>query len=249
MKNTLRDLNSPSGQILVLFAVLVLGLVAYRIVAMTDGQFTLYIIVSALVALGTIGTVVAALYGNILRAKFRPPVLRVKLLTTVGEKTKFTNPQTGAYIDACRYYHLQVSNENRRWSTATNLDVRLVRIEEPGPDSQLQITWAGDIPIRCRHQEFYPLKQEIGSPIDYDLCSVRKAGAFELHPIIVPNNLQWQRNGPCHLVLFFQVKSTQIDSNIVRFQIDWDGNWDDGDTEMQNHFKIKMLPTTPTNSG
>lgn len=201
---------------------------------MTDGQFKLYIIINALVALGTIGTVIAALFGNILRAKFRPPLLRVKLLTSTGEKHK-TND------DDIRYYHLQVSNENRRWSPATNLDVRLIRLEKPGPDDELQVTWMADVPIRCRHQELYPLQQEIGSPIDYDLCSVRKSGFFELHPIILPYNLERQIKGPCHLVLSFQVKSTQSDSDIARFRIDWDGNWHDGDAEMQNHFKIKML--------
>jgi hypothetical protein len=210
---------------------------------MTDRQFGWYMFVNVLVALGTIGSVIAALFGNILRAKFRPPRLQVKLLTPAGEKTTLTNSQTGAYIDDIRYYHLQISNENRRWSTATNLDVRLIRIEEPGPDSQLQITWMGDIPIHCRHQSLYPLKQEIGSPIDYDLCSVRKAGILTLHPIIVPNNLNAERKGACQLVASFQVKSSRCDSDIVRVQLSWDGRWDDGDAEMQKHLKVKMLPT------
>jgi len=168
---------------------------------MTDGQFALYIIVTGLAALGTLGTVVAALFGNILRAKFRPPKFQVSLLTPEGEKTTLTNQQTGEYMDDVRYYHLHVSNENRRWSPAANTDLRLIRIEEPGPDGQLQVTWVGDIPISCRHQNLYPLKQEIGSPIDYDLCSVCKnAQTLSLHPIIAPNNLKVVRN--FHLVIW-----------------------------------------------
>ncbi len=211
---------------------------------MTDKQFGWYMLVNVLVALGTIGSVAAALFGNILRARFRPPILRVRLVDAAGEKTTFSNSQTGQYIDDVRYYHLHVTNDNRRWSPATNLDVRLIRVEEPGPDGQLQLTWLGDVPIHCRHQALYPLKQEIGSPIDYDLCSVRKSRVLSLHPIIAPNNLAVQRKGPCQFVASFQVKSTQADSDIVRVQISWDGQWEDGDAEMQKHLKVKLLPTS-----
>jgi hypothetical protein len=197
-------------------------------------------VVNGLVAIGTLLTVIAALYGNILRAKFRPPLLRVSLVNSAGEKTVVTNRHTGEQVEAVRYYHLRVSNENRRWSTATNLGVHLIRLDEPGPDGQLQVTWTGDAPIQCRHQEIYPLRQDIGSPVDYNLCSVSKS-VLSLHPISVPNNLKARRSGASHFVALFQVKSTQVDSDIVPVQIDWDGKWDDGDAEMQSHLKVKLL--------
>jgi hypothetical protein len=199
-------------------------------------------VVNGLVAVGTLGSVLVALFGSVLREKWWPPVFQVDLLTASGDKTTLTNTKTGTHVDDVRYYHLHVRN-NRRWSRATNAGVHVVRIEEPGPDGQLQVKWAGDVPIRCRHQEFYPLKQEIGSPLDYDLCCVTKSHpVLSLLPIIPANNLPFSRAEASEFVASFQVKSTQCDSDIVRIRFSWDGRWEDGETEMQTHLKVKILP-------
>lgn len=210
---------------------------------MTDAQFVLYIISQYLVAIGTIGAVIAALFGDYLLDKFWPPKLQLQHLDPEGDLTTLRNVASGAYIDDARYYHVQVSND-RHWRPATNLDVRLVQVEEPGPDGQPQVKWVGDSPICCRDQHLHPLRHTIGSSLDFDICSVLKnAMRLQLHPIVAPNNLRTQRVGPCHLVLWLQAKSTEGDSEIMRFKIDWNGQWHDGEREMRDNLKITPLPT------
>jgi hypothetical protein len=211
---------------------------------MSPEQFICYMAVNTLVAVGTLGTVAVALWGNYFKTKWWPPQFEAKIFRHEGEKTTFTRRDTGALVDHTRFYHLQVSNK-RTWSKATSVGVHLVRIEEPGLDDRLQITWIGDLQIRCRHQEFYPLKQEMGSEIDYDLCSITRTNPIlTLWPIIPANNLSRERRGPLRVVASFQVRSSEGNSDLIRVQMYWDGQWEDGDTEMQRHFKPIILART-----
>ncbi len=194
--------------------------------------------VNILVAIGTIGSVIVALFGNWIRLTFSPPNLIVGLLSDEGEKIDVSNATTGQKVDEARYYHLLVSNR-RRWFTATNTDVRLLQVEEPAPGGSWRTTWKATVPIHCRHQESNPLKHNIGSAMDFDICSVWKTGRVQIHPIIAPNNLKTVWNGPCDLILSLQATSTEVDSRVVRLRISWDGKWQDGAKEMQDHFKIR----------
>src|SRR5690349_7099613 len=124
-------------------------------------------IVQVFVATGTLGAVIVALV-QVFKGKFWPPKVRLSLLSEAGEKTEYAIPAQDQ-DSAVRYYHVRVKND-RSWSPATDLSVHLVGVNQPGPDDTLQVVWSGDIPIRCRDQEIYPLKQTIGNPIEYDIC-------------------------------------------------------------------------------
>jgi hypothetical protein len=201
--------------------------------------------VNSLVAIGTIGAVIVALFGNWIRLRFFPPKLSIGLLDTEGEKVPVTNP-AGHVVDEARYYHLLVSN-SRRWFPAKNVDVRLLQLEEPAPGGGWRIASGAIAPMMCRNQAFNPMKHDIGSDMDFDICSVRKSGKVLLHPIFAPNNLQTVWNGACDLILSFQARSTEVDTRMVRIRISWDGKWQDGTKEMQDHFKIREEKShTPT---
>jgi len=193
------------------------------------------------IALATLAAVLVALFGQKWQAKLLPPRLRLTLGHKEGEKTQLRNQGDGTIVDDVRYYYLRVSNE-RRWSPAEGVQVYLSRIEEPGPDGDLQVVWVGNIPIRWRDQEFVPLLRTIGSAADCDLCRVGKASGFALMPLIVPHNLNAHRNAPFRLVTSLQARSNQVDSAVVRIEISWDGSWEDGDVEMRRHLVIKELP-------
>ena len=194
--------------------------------------------VNVLVAIGTIGSVIVALFGNWIRLTFFPPKLSIGLLNSEGEEIAITNSATGEAVDEARYYHLIVSN-SRRWFTATGVDVRLLQIEESAPGGGWRTTWRAVAPIQCRNQASNPLKHEIGSAMDFDICSVRKSGRLYLHPIIAPNNLKTNWNGPCDVILSLQARSTEVDTRVVRIRVSWDGKWHEGTKEMQDHFKIR----------
>ena len=130
-------------------------------------MITLLQLLAALLC-GGLGGAVFTWYTN--RPFRRPPVLQLRLLREEGEKGKIKHPD-GSFEDA-RYYHVRVSNTRRRWSPATDAQVVLIRMEEPGPDGAFQVTWVGDVPMRWRNQESSPLTRTIGHEADCDLCCV-----------------------------------------------------------------------------
>ena len=201
--------------------------------------------VQVAVAAGTIGAVLVALFGQAFRAKFFPPQLSLRLLNPQGEKTRvrLTPPQgtdADSRMEDARYYHLRVSN-TRRWSPANQVQVVLLRVEEPGPNDAFQITWTGDIPLGWRHQVLFPPSRTIGAEADVDLCSVVKDKWVELHTLIAPFNLEVRRRSPSTLVLYVQARGNECDSPVLRIRIAWDGKWHDGSEEMRRHLIVEQL--------
>ena len=205
---------------------------------MSKRQFVCYIIINGLVAIGTIGAVVVALFSGSLKTKFFPPILSLELLSDKGEEEKLGsgNGPEG------RYYFLQLENK-RRWSKATEAGLHMLRLQRRGPDREWVTEWAGDLQFQCRDQNLYPLQRDIGGPIDYEVLSVRdgKPPELRLYPIIVPYNLTVVSKQPWEFVAWFQGRSSEVDSDVVRLQVSWDGRWESGETEMQNHLQIKLL--------
>jgi hypothetical protein len=131
------------------------------------------------VAVGTIGAVLVALFGQAFRAKFFPPKLSLQLQQ--GSELSYE----GQERVPSRYYHLRVSN-SRQWAPAHEVRVVLLKVEEPGPNEELQITWEGDIPLTWRHQPVFPLLRIIGPESYADLCSVKKGVGLRIHALIRP---------------------------------------------------------------
>jgi len=206
-------------------------------------EIIVYIVATIFTGLVTFLAVLVALFGKALISKLFPPVFEFRILKAVGERCPITD-RDRKHIGDGRYYHLTVQN-TRRWVVATHAQLRLIRIEVPGPDGQFQIKWDGDIPIRRRHQEFYPTESVIGSPIDYDLCAIVNTPTDKpttsLMPIIAANNLPYKWSADCHFMAGFQLKCSEGDSKMIRIQFDWDGIWHDGDAEIQDHFKAKQV--------
>jgi hypothetical protein len=210
-----------------------------------DTQFWWNWWISVAVAFGTIAAVFVALFGQAFRSRFLPPRLVLKLVKPEGESAKVRLTWVGQgepkerWEDA-RYYHIRVLNE-RRWSSANGVQVFLIRLEEPGPDGELQVKWTGDIPMRWRNQELFPPTRTIGPPYDSDLCYVVKRKWLELLPLITPYNLNVKRTEKCLVVLSLQARANEADSAILRVQISWDGGWDDGTLEMKSHLIVKVI--------
>jgi hypothetical protein len=195
-------------------------------------------IVNGLVAIGTIGAVIVALFSGSLKTKFFPPILSLRLLSDIGEKVQF-----GSRIGPeGRYYFLQLENK-RRWSKATGAGLHMLRLERRGPDGEWVTEWAGDLPFRCRDQDYFPLQRDIGGPVDYEFLSIQNSTPPELrlHPVFVPYNLSAAKGQSWEFAASFQGKSSEVDSNVLRLQVSWDGRWESGEREMQTHLKIKPL--------
>jgi hypothetical protein len=184
------------------------------------------------IAAGTIGAVVVALFGQALRSKFFPPRLNLALVRPEGELTRFL---TGSQV---RYYHLRVSN-SRRWSPAQGVQVVLLQLEEPAADGSFRIAWRGDMPLGWRHQSLFPVARTIGAEADVDLCSVTEEPTLQLHPLLVPFNLQATRKAAVNWIVTVQARGDEADSPPLRIKIAWDGTWNQGESEMRQHLVVQ----------
>jgi hypothetical protein len=193
--------------------------------------------VACAVAVGTLLTVVTALFGDKLRAYFFPPRLNVRLSRKEGERIELKDAG-GKHAGWSYYYFIHVWNA-RRWSPAEQTQVSLVRIEQPGPSGDFHTTWSGDIPIQWRNQSYVPLLRTIGAPAECDFCRVEKTGTLQLLPLLVPNNLKAEWRGGCKFVAHLQARSTYADSPVLRLKVSWDGGWNDGVVEMKRHMEIE----------
>jgi hypothetical protein len=209
-------------------------------------------VLDTLTALGTVGVVVVALWGDYFKSKLFPPKLELKVLNaTRGQRTKetlriralpqFAGQPVTREEDAV-YFYLTVSNP-QRWNAASEVQVYLLQIEEPGPDGELIPKWSSELPLQWHLHEINPLPRRVGKSADAVLLSVVKEKWLRLHPLVIPNNLTVMYREQCHIVATFQAKSHEADSNTVRVQIDWNGGWHDGDEEMQAHLRIKEVST------
>lgn len=213
-------------------------------------QFWSNLAAQVAIAIGTIGAVVVALFGNKLRATFAPPRLFLRLLDNRGTETPviLTAPDGSRRETVSRWYHLRVEN-GRRWSPATQVQVFLLRIEEPDAAGQYRAIWTGELPIRWRYQEIHPLVRSIGYGADVDLCSVVKEKWFQLHPVIEPIefrdsdaeqvSLRIKRREGFNMALTLQARGLETDSNRIRVLIHWDGAWADDPEVMQRHLVVK----------
>lgn len=204
---------------------------------MSAGELSWWVLTVA-VAVGTVGAVMVALFGDAFRGKFFPPLLRIDLANAQGEATQAS--AGGGTPEPARYYHVRVWNE-RRWSPASEVKVVLLQVEEPGPNGNLYVAWTGDIPLGWRHQVLFPIERTIGGETFVDLCSVTQGGRLRLHPLIVPFNLTVERLAACSFVVTVQARGSEVDSTPLRVRVSWDGTWEPGTVEMLHHLTIERL--------
>jgi hypothetical protein len=212
--------------------------------------------VNAAVAVGTFLAVAVALFGDILRSRWYPPILQLRIPRRHGELTTINYPiishETGPLIssetgrivtatEAGRFYHLEVSN-TRRLSPAVNTQVMLTSVTLPGPGGMFQEQWHGEVPMRWQHYEVYSHSRTVGHPVRCDICSVTQGGKLELHTAFVPNNLKqfltW--NGSVNLICTFVAISDRADSEVLKVRISWDGRWEESETEMAKHLIVRV---------
>jgi hypothetical protein len=203
-------------------------------------QFWMNWSVQVAAALGTIGAVLVALFGQVLRAKSFPPQLVLTLPRPHGEpeRVRLTSKEfPDGREEEARFYRLCVSNR-RRWSPANQVQVVLLGVETPTADGQFVPTWIGDVPLAWTHQQVFPALRTIGSDAHVDLCSVVKDKWLQLHPLIVPFGLEVLSRHGTTWRLWVQAKSNECESRVHRVTIAWDGEWHHDAIEMRHHLRI-----------
>jgi hypothetical protein len=199
-------------------------------------------------AIATLIAALVALFLRELRAWFRPPKLKMSLSRENGlAVTAHLYPPGQALpvsyrAEKSRYYHLKVSNPRREVDSVNGVAVTLQRLERRGQDGDYYEEWSGDIPIIWRNELPGGERKVIGTWAECDLCSVVKDKWLELHVKLQPNDLKVRylvgQDMPVDFVLTVQARGNEVDSEVQRWRIVWDGRWEDGGVEMRKHLSV-----------
>lgn len=204
---------------------------------------------SGAAAIITLLAVLAAIAGplaaDLARSRFCPPALSVRYTNEEGEpgKNRYKLQNGAEKEEDRRFFHLTVTNANRRISPAEDVQVSLLNFQEQGPGGSWHTAWVGDIPLTWRNQQVSPLQRTIGHSYDCDLCSVGKDLGFSLALLVQPFNLAGytSRKEELNIILTVQARGRRTDSTPCQFQIAWDGNWADVGSQMKKHLVITRL--------
>jgi hypothetical protein len=188
------------------------------------------------IAVGTIGAVVVALFGDWLKHVLRPPRLELSFENKHGVKVPCTVTEPGGIQrqGVARWYHVNLRNK-RRWSTAHGAQVYITKLEEQNAAGGYATVWVGEIPVTWRNPEIRPITASVGPEIEVDLCSVLEDKYLAIHPIIQPMALPSRWDKPCKIAVSLMARAIEADSKVLRVNISWDGAWDDDATAMRRH--------------
>lgn len=200
-------------------------------------QFWMNWAAQALVALGTIGAVVVALFGGWIRGR------RILLLAHIEQRHGTAVPIVIASSEPevfpdkeipTRFYQLRISNRSRLFA-AHGAYVWLTRIENlDQPDA----IWSGEIPMRWQHCDLMPGSRTIGEPANVDIFAISdtdNAAILRLQPNIVPTNLPLHHVSSVRLRLTVELRCVERAPQRLRLRVDWTGRWAPSDAEMQHN--------------
>jgi hypothetical protein len=211
--------------------------------------------VQAATALATLGAVAVALFGNWARLRLFPPKLCIGLLSTESEEIPTSlqdpNPFERPHLTKSRWFHIKVTNA-RAWVEATDVQVFLVRVEEPNAAGLFTIVpWAGEAPLKWRHMEANPATTRTvgGHSLEADLVAFFKDAKtrtfpfLQLQPVYVPNRMDPVRRAEHKpkLRLVLVARERQVKSNHLTIQIDWNGEWPETDEHAKRCIVVREV--------
>jgi hypothetical protein len=191
------------------------------------------LIVSVVLAIGTLALAAVALWGERLRQWWNRPRLRLSL----GDPnlTHLTPSKRKGW-----YYQLHIEND-RIPSPAENVEVRLTHVYLKGPDDSWQEHhFSGPVQVMWREPE--ARTRTIG-PDAYATFAYLLEDEVAAHLQLYwrPNNLEEAAKILPNrtMKLRFKVVSNTAQSNELAIEIAWDGTWVEGRSEMPRHMVVK----------
>jgi hypothetical protein len=157
-------------------------------------------------------------------------------------------PEMARGETASRWYHVEVGNK-RRMSRATDTQVCLIAVDEPNAAGQFVRRSTGAIPLTVRHEGIARPGRVVGSPVQWNLCSVARDSPqggpfFALHPVVAPTDIKLQTNQPFKTAYILQAQSIEVDSKPLRVEVAWNGKWSEDTAVMTSHLVVKSAVLT-----
>ena len=210
-----------------------------------DLEFWLSWTVQCAAAIGTVGAVAVALFGERLREWIWPTKLTLLIAEPNGELTEHRAPNFPERPGPrARYWHLRLSNSsNSRTRIARSMRLDLAALALPGPDGRFTTCWHGSIPVPCKYQVCRPLEHDVGPPVDFDIFCVylvNSVPTLKLLPMVQPTNLQSSFTGRTSIELTFQALGPEHIGEQHRVTIAWDGLWSEATSDMAGHLTVTV---------
>jgi len=191
------------------------------------------LIISGLYLFATLLLAFLALFGERIKQAWNRPELR--LILDEPTLTSHSNATEKGW-----YYHVKVINEKRR-APAQNVRVLLCKVMKKGPDGAwLEHKFSGPVQVMWIWPDFMPQYLTIGPDEKATFCSVlENSKTIELKLYVVPMNLPQQINIKEPTKLVFRAVSDNAQSKELPVEISWDGEWEQGVTEMKRHMIMR----------
>ena len=189
--------------------------------------------VNVLLIAATLILAVVAVWGERIRQWWARP--RLRLLLDEPNLTPITGTDKKGW-----YYQLRVVNE-RKTSPASNTQVRLTKVFKKGPDVSWQERhFSGPVQVLWRWPDQIPQYATIGADQHATFARLLKgADAVELCLYFTPNNLETRISAHEPTRLHFIAVSDSAESEEFVIEVAWDGQWEEGRSEMEAHMTIK----------
>ena len=189
-----------------------------------------------LTAIGTIGTVIVALFGENIRNTLFAPRLNMTIEKPTGVIETIPNPDNKT-VNKVRFYNLLVLNIRKKPAIESQVYIR--KIETLGPNEKNITVWEDAIPLRWKDQETKSQLLTIGPATECDLCCISDKNVLTILTQYPKSSFKREWVGACKLIVSLNVRYKESESRIIRFRISWDGKWDDGEKEMAQHFILE----------
>ena len=193
--------------------------------------------INLVIALGTLALAVVAIWGDRIKSwvAFGPQLSLEPL--GIGAITKQSN---GMKV---RFFYLRVRNTRAgRFPPAHETQVLITRIEAEDAAGEPTIVFAETVPLTWVRQEVYPLLRTIGPDAEANLLRIREDGWFQFETIVRPHHLPQPGIGTARFWVTVQARSNEADSRPRRFRVTWDGQWQDGQCEIERHLVVALDP-------
>ncbi len=197
----------------------------------------LYLIIQIVIAIGTVGVCILAVWGDKIRSCIAGPRLEFELHNPRGDLTK---RQDGIRTI---YYHVKIKNK-RHWAPARRVRILCNSISKKASDGSftqepltipVQLTWA-----------FPTFHELLPTIVADDICDLgylnEDSRQFKLSLYVYPNNFRGFINANETMrVSLIAAADNFTSKSPYTLEISWDGKWSPYLDDMQKHFVIKEV--------
>jgi hypothetical protein len=114
-------------------------------------------------------------------------------------------------------------------------------VEGPGPSGQPRQVFRGPLPLVWKHQQVYPSARTVGARAVADFLAISEQPSLSILTMITPNSWPVDYFKPTKMWITLVAKSSECDSEPIKVEIAWNGQWEPGETEIKKHLSIAAV--------